>query len=823
MARMIPITGPLETDSYGEQRIYQLLKRGLPDDFIVIHSLPWLSSGVKEIDPSYPPTGEIDFIIIHESLGILALEVKGGIQRVEGSTFVYIKTGRSGNHVRQARKNAHGLAKWLGSDSHLRLRIGYGLIFPDSEFGEKFISPALIDLSIATPQAIFIDRLGMTSLAQRVREIMVYWKQANCTSSLGINRVTRLLEVLCPEFDGTPSWGSRVEYDNRTWLRLTEEQEAIVNTATTRARIVVTGWPGTGKTLIAVELARRMIADGKRVLALTFNALLADYLSSEIGGDVKCQVATWHGFCSGLARKVNGGHTSTQEWMDQGCMEDLRKAQELGHVPEFDVLLLDEAQTFKQEWCEWLAVRFKEKMVIAFCDETQLFSFEKERILTTELCEVFGVASPFALTISLRSPRIVLDHLLRIRPPFHQMHSPREVEADTLQERVVADMEKALDQAIGELEAQGIARGNIVVLSKFVPARDNLDAERYETVTRFRGMEASAIIIVWADTMDDVELFCAYSRATTVCIALFEAENLGCKETGGKFKELVLASPDNAKIANDARKQGLTSYLIFQHVESVAIGLVSARLAWCDVWNCWLVDREDDSEAAHLWIDYLVAHHPWSVYSWTSESRRKIVRSNPVANIVEDFQGATSHEIFWCAICEGVTPHERQIRGGYICQRCARAAVQRNAPSRELIADLQKFDAIICSPNPKMIPQQLIEQLPLSLAALGARKFAQGRPRQQSAKLGQLPTGGVLYRAAMAFVFSRISLLQAGTEIGRDQLALESGRFILPTGVTREQWRLKIAQSLGKGVALGLLKKRSAGIYSTMPLSTAED
>ena len=59
MARMIPTTGPQDTNSRGEREIYKLLKQGLSDEFTVIRSLPWLARGVKELDPSYAPTGEM--------------------------------------------------------------------------------------------------------------------------------------------------------------------------------------------------------------------------------------------------------------------------------------------------------------------------------------------------------------------------------------------------------------------------------------------------------------------------------------------------------------------------------------------------------------------------------------------------------------------------------------------------------------------------------------------------------------------------------------------------------------------------------------------
>ena len=80
MAVMYPDFGPKVNDSaIAEPLVYNLLKRGLDDNFHVIHSLPWLSSIVDKFrEGSKSPIGEIDFLIFHEFYGVLAIEVKGG-------------------------------------------------------------------------------------------------------------------------------------------------------------------------------------------------------------------------------------------------------------------------------------------------------------------------------------------------------------------------------------------------------------------------------------------------------------------------------------------------------------------------------------------------------------------------------------------------------------------------------------------------------------------------------------------------------------------------------------------------------------------------
>nr|WP_239945217.1 nuclease-related domain-containing protein [Pseudomonas syringae] len=134
MARMIPDNGPRGTESKGERDLYTILKAELPYDYVVIHSLPWLSSAVTKVDPQAKPTGEIDFLIIHPDKGLLVLEVKSGEYGVKNNRFVHLHKQFSIDPIGQTRNNVHGIAKWLGSDPLLRLRIGYGFVFPDSDF-----------------------------------------------------------------------------------------------------------------------------------------------------------------------------------------------------------------------------------------------------------------------------------------------------------------------------------------------------------------------------------------------------------------------------------------------------------------------------------------------------------------------------------------------------------------------------------------------------------------------------------------------------------------------------------------------------------------
>ena len=823
MGTMIPAFEPQNIESFGEKLIYKLLRDNLPEDFTIIHSLPWLCSAVKQIDSSYAPTGEIDFLLIHPELGVLALEIKSGKYRISGQRFILIKLGTETDPIKQTRHNVHGLARYLGTDPDLRLRIGYGLVFPDSDFGDALISTALVDISVNPPQAIFVDKSQIPNLAQRVIEIMEFWKATNCTPELGRNKVEKLIGTLCPEFDGSPAWATRALYDNKLWLRLTPEQSAVVEAACNRQRIAITGWPGTGKTIIGIEFARQMVASGKRVLVITFNNLLAEHLRLQISFEPnKGYVSTWHSLCSLARRKLGITGEPSQIWFKKECVDDLIFALSNGLMENYDALLLDEAQALRSEWCETLIKWFCDKPIVAMCDETQVFSFETETTKLDELCAKLGVEHPFLLTIALRTPRAVTNRLMSVKNISYQLTTPREFEPDTVQELLVDNMVDTLFSTVQELQKQNLLGPDIVVLSKFVLNDELVSYLRQtfgvqcQTVSRFRGLEAPAVIIVSADTMDDAELFSGYSRATSVCIALYKAEAIGDAKNSA-FQKVLLTDSQNDDCVKQAKLKSHSTNILSSSFNQQRILLNSVKLAWFSGWKAWLLELENENDPSILWVDYLVTHHKWPVYFWDISLRRKIYHAPPVVDMQADIYPSYL-ELRDCEKCKEVTPHHYPSGNtGWTCIFCSdHAQKYSDEPSFSILKQLESFDSIIQIQDSSQITMSELSSLPLSLAALGARRYASAKTK--SAILDtHMPHGKIIYRAALAFVQSRIIFLPPGTRISLSDLASESyARYAeLANALSLAGWKGVVANALNTCKEKGFLKRVGKGIYDT--------
>ena len=78
------------------------------------------------------------------------------------------------------------------------------------------------------------------------------------------------------------SLGQRLRVDESDRLQLDEQQVELLTSWQRNQRLLITGGPGTGKTLLACEAARRFTAAGQRVLLLCFTDGLGQWLASHL-------------------------------------------------------------------------------------------------------------------------------------------------------------------------------------------------------------------------------------------------------------------------------------------------------------------------------------------------------------------------------------------------------------------------------------------------------------------------------------------------------------------------------------------------------------
>jgi len=182
--------------------------------------------------------------------------------------------------------------------------------------------------------------------------------------------------------------GSRIQLDEENRLRLNNTQMHVMESLEDNDRLLVQGSAGTGKTLLASEVARREAGKGKRVLLLCFTEALAAFLIDCFKGST-VEVGAIRNFASNLlGEKAPGellGQSSTY-WEEVS----LRAALD-GVPPEnerWETVIVDEGQDFSRD--DWELAQeciHPEGKFWVFADQEQ--GFWADRGLEKEMIQVF--------------------------------------------------------------------------------------------------------------------------------------------------------------------------------------------------------------------------------------------------------------------------------------------------------------------------------------------------------------------------------------------------------------------------------------------------
>lgn len=674
MARMYPSYGPKTNDSrIAEPLVYQLLQEQLDDSFHVIHSIPWLSSFVMEYHQSHSPIGEIDFLVLHESLGILAIEVKGGRLKHGIQGFYYSKTSvhtvSEIDPVSQLNRGIFAIQKWL-SEQNIKVKIGRAYYFPESETTPNSLPPAFTDPTYNNYKVnLTLDIRDHSSVQKRIIEIMSYHKYHLKAQNLGPDVVKALIEKIVPTADYSPCWLSRISHDNYLWLRLTDEQNEAVSRAVTSTRFLVNGWPGSGKTLVAIQAARVLCDEGQKVLVVTFNTLLSKKIAEELEDYSTCQVNNVHSLCR-EAHKFLGKETEirNQDWVNIGAYQDLLEATELGYLKGFDCLIVDEGQVICDVAWRALVSAFENKKIVVMCDAFQAFDYEK-RISLSDL-SIITNTEPYTLTTSLRIPKLVCERLKLFNQPTYSVVNPRSRENDTLAELVVSEPNTALKQIVDELISDGIPHRYITVLTPFSMAVPNglvPQGISVENIGKYRGLEKPIVIVLSHPRMTDVDFFCSYSRATSKCISILDAVEV----QRGAYASLGVNLYENKKHVIDQQAQCSFSSKIIEDANlSYCQVTKNIPIYWCESWACYVL-KDSENESFRLLLEcYLSTTETQQVLSWGQHDIRTVSLINGAASELYAPIENGYLELVNCPSCNMLSPQKIHGFGEKKCYKC---------------------------------------------------------------------------------------------------------------------------------------------------------
>lgn len=350
---MIPLI-PKEFDEHShEGDVFNALKM-LPDDYYVFHSVSTV--GVTDNNVFYER--ELDFVVASPKKGILVIEVKAGDNiKYDGRTWRY-SSGRAMSHggpYNQAATAKRALSNKFTSHSDERIRALYRKIkFLHAVFFPEMTSDKMSMMQGLPEEADFRITMCADDLINPTRKIAEIFSvtipalRVNTNETHVSDEDFQLIldEVLCPHFNLIPSPQAKTIAINERMNQLLREQYLILDFIEEQESAVINGAAGTGKTMVAVEKARRHSTNGEKVLFLCYNRMLCDQLIEDYkNNESKAYRKQFENVdfmtISRLAKKITGNfrdYSALYEWL----LECTDKKHELGYKH----IIIDEGQDF---------------------------------------------------------------------------------------------------------------------------------------------------------------------------------------------------------------------------------------------------------------------------------------------------------------------------------------------------------------------------------------------------------------------------------------------------------------------------------------------
>ncbi len=500
-----------------ERRAYRKLEETLDDTWTVFGWVPWLrpreGGGLEE--------GEADFVVAHPHEGLLVVEIKGGRVARDSTSGRWTSTDRKnavhviGDPVLQARKSMHVVVdrlKKLPGREHRRVQAGYVVVFPDCE------RPAG-DLGLHAPAGILAFSDDLAELGPCLRRALMEWRERETAGDpLGADGVAALESLVAGSFELRAPLGPVLREEDREILQLTESQYRVLDGLAGNPRVLVRGGAGTGKTVLAMEQARRLGRQGRRTLLTCFNRPLADYLRQSTGRQDTVTILNFHQLCHRWAERAGLEVEDPDGPRAAGLAEDyFRRAlprlflDALDRLDDrFDSIVVDEGQDFLPDY--WDALQ------LAFADlpgaTLHVFQDAAQDIYAAGSGGLSDMVT-FALQENLRNTRHIHrvlrglsadDHTVPLGPPGvppEWVEAPADEEPARLAE-VVGRLVREEKVAPGDIAVLTTSRGDIGRLAPgdrigdLTVKRDHLDpSDRVlvESIPRFKGLERRVVVL----------------------------------------------------------------------------------------------------------------------------------------------------------------------------------------------------------------------------------------------------------------------------------------------------------------------------------------
>ena len=365
MAKLIPNVLKDSVQSRGEVKIFNYFKNEnqLTKDWIILHSLDIAQHRKKK-------RGEADFIVLIPNKGIICVEVKAHshISRMDGIWHFGREKGES--PFDQVRGNSESLLKQINELSlSTKSFVTNLVIFTHCPFSEKSIEWNDWELIDSNKIRLNQDNFGKIFLKHFEDSIkhhasipgkFRYLEHQEFFDKFSNDVCDDIANHFRKDFECFVSPNDLNNELNKELKSFTTEQYRVIDANEDNKLILVDGYAGSGKTVLALELARRKVLEGKNVLFLYFNRLIKNHIEDQIGlinedvkndiNDKKISIFTLYEFVSSfISNEYHPLSSKIYSKKDDILIQILNHLVKSEENKKYDVLIVDESQDFPND------------------------------------------------------------------------------------------------------------------------------------------------------------------------------------------------------------------------------------------------------------------------------------------------------------------------------------------------------------------------------------------------------------------------------------------------------------------------------------------
>ena len=529
MARLFPALTPDEIDNPGERAVARALIEQLPTRIEIFHSFNWLGRDLRGTIQE----GECDFVLLDPESGLLFVEVKGGTLAFDGREWVREVRGqrRSLNKdpFAQADRAMHDIVdlvrrRFPRSGDDLPFTYGFAVAFPDCRVTGTLppsVQPELI-----------LDAARLRDVPVAVRRIFESFARRSHRAP-NDREVEFVREALYPKYQLVPVIWRKIEDQEERLRRLTADQQRLLDFLANQPKAAIRGVAGSGKTILALAKAQAIALDGVRTLFLCYNRPLKDWLQDAISESFSDDLVidTYHGLADELCKAAGvplwemGNPNSKEFWTDLAPEALMQACDLLGPEHKFDAVIVDEGQDFQDLWWTSLDSIFRDPdnkgCYYVFYDPKQNLYVDNPS-LPGEL------GQPFELPENCRNTVRIAEHCAALVGYENKYRDGAPVgdEPEMLRVRTLADafreagkrvralcmpnlgglkMSQVAVLAPGFTEKKWPAHFDTIPLTKSFEQWNREECVLIASWSRFKGLEADAIVIIETPSSDDAK------------------------------------------------------------------------------------------------------------------------------------------------------------------------------------------------------------------------------------------------------------------------------------------------------------------------------